>query len=194
MEDCVRIWTPKADIASPSRGRRNFYGGHVKDRFPFDCSRTEPTRRLLLGAPEYIHDTYNPTPCSGFLQFWTVSAMFKLDAPITPAPKLGPRSGYTRLGIFGASKSKELGIIFVHPDWCKKNPVPKNHEFILICEGRDERAKNGRFDDEPGWRYMVMLIEWHGEWAERVAVGWIKKRFLEKALGNGPVWKEIILG
>ncbi|PPQ79026.1 hypothetical protein CVT25_002335 [Psilocybe cyanescens] len=191
-EDCIRIWTPKADVASPSRGPRNFYGGHVQQRFPFDCTRTEPTPRLLAGAPEYIHDTYNPNPGSGFLQFWTVSAMFKLDQASTPSPKLKPKSGYTRLGIFGKG-GLELGNIFVHPDWCKNN-VPKSHEFILICEARDERAQNGRIDDEPGWRYMVMLIEWHGEWAERVAVGWIKKRYLTKALGDGPVWKEIILG
>ncbi|PPQ88578.1 hypothetical protein CVT25_009958 [Psilocybe cyanescens] len=28
-EDCIRTWTPKADVASPSRAPRNFYGGHV---------------------------------------------------------------------------------------------------------------------------------------------------------------------
>ena len=39
-----------------------------------------------------------------------------------------------------------------------------------------------------------MLIEWHGDWAERVAMGWIKKNQLDWALKEGPVWKEIILG
>ncbi|PPQ88582.1 hypothetical protein CVT25_009963 [Psilocybe cyanescens] len=118
--------------------------------------------------------------------------MFKLDQASTPSLKPKLKSGYTRLGIFG-NGDRELGNIFVHPDWCKNN-VPKAHEFILICEGRDERAQSGRIDDEPGWRYMVMLVEWHGEWAERVAVGWIKKRYLTNALGDGPMWKEIILG
>uniref|UniRef100_A0A8H8CGM4 Uncharacterized protein n=1 Tax=Psilocybe cubensis TaxID=181762 RepID=A0A8H8CGM4_PSICU len=194
LEDCIRVWTPKADVAVTSRGPRNFYGGHVQNRFPFDCSRTEPTPRTLTGAPTYTPDAYNPNPGSGFLQFWTVSAMFKLDKAQSPPPKIKPKSGYTMLGIYGDSK-RELGIIYLRPDWCKNN-VPNVFEFIVICEARDERAKDGRMDNEPGWRYMVMLIEWHGEgqWAERVAVGWIKKRYLEKALGDGPVWKEIILG
>jgi len=40
---------------------------------------------------------------------------------------------------------------------------------------------------------MVMLIEWHGEWAERVSAGSIEKHDLYEALGEGQVWKEIIL-
>ncbi|KAF9481738.1 HET-domain-containing protein [Pholiota conissans] len=189
--ECTRIWTPKADPTS-SRGPRNFYGGHVQDRFPFNCTQTVPTPRTLTGAPTYIKDAYHPSPGSGFLQFWTVSAMFKLADPTNRQGQM-PTNRYSHLGIFG-KKDREVGTIFIHPDWCKEN-VPKVHEFILICEGRDKKAEGGlRPDDEPGWRYMVMLIEWHGDWAERIAVGWIKKQHLKRALKNGPVWKEIVLG
>ena len=43
---------------------------------------------------------------------------------------------------------------------------------------------------------MVMLLEWHadGQWATRVTIGAIDKDKLDHALGQGPVWKEIVLG
>jgi hypothetical protein len=93
----------------------------------------------------------------------------------------------------------------------ESNPLPQEREFILLCEGRDKRAEGGRIDDEEGWRYMALLIEWRGEngvrtamglidgvskpmYAERVAIGSIGKEDLKEALRDGPVWKEIILG
>lgn len=94
-------------------------------------------------------------------------------------------------GIFGRD-GRELGIVFINPDWAEVN-IRKIHEFILLCEGRDVRAEYGKIDDEKGWKYKMMLIEWRGDWAERVSIGSIKKRHLGQAL-EGPVWKEIILG
>lgn len=41
---------------------------------------------------------------------------------------------------------------------------------------------------------MAMLIEWHDEWAQRVSVGSIEKHDVGEGLGQGPVWKEILLG
>jgi len=188
-EESVLVWTPDA---SPLSGPRNFYGGQVTKRFPFDCTRTLPTPRKLVGAPEYFEDTHNPTPGSGFLQFWTVSVVFKLNKPTSKDNAVGPRNTRSRLGIFGRD-GRELGIVFVNPEWSDIN-VPKDHEFILLCEGRDDRAQNGKMDHEEGWKFKVMLIEWHGDWAERVSVGSIEKKDLNQALGTGPVWKEIILG
>ncbi|PPQ68541.1 hypothetical protein CVT26_003350 [Gymnopilus dilepis] len=194
--ECRRLWTPKADPNSPAHTARNFYGGHVQeDRFPFDCTQTTPTLRILTGAPTYIRDAYHPSPGSGFLQFSTVSAEFKVAEATSKDEESMPVNGYTRLGIFGR-KDREVGIIFINPTWCKDN-VPKVHEFILICEARDKRVEYGRSpDEERGWRYMVMLIEWHGnnQWAERIAVGWIKKQHLNRALNGGAMWKEIVLG
>lgn len=63
---------------------RNFYGGrHRKDqRFPgIDCQVTDPTPRTLTHAyslPEYTQDLISQSPGSGFLQFWTISAVFEL--------------------------------------------------------------------------------------------------------------------
>jgi hypothetical protein len=173
--------------------QRNFYGGNTQHRFNLDCSQTRPTPRTLVGAPEYFKDTLNPHPGSGFLQFWTVSVTFRLDTPTTPGDGNGPTKADSCFGIFGQN-GKELGNIYVNKSW-KSGHVSGEHEFILLCEGRDERAEDGRDpDDEAGWKYMVMLLEWHGEWAERVSVGSITKSKLNQALGEGPVWKEVILG
>jgi hypothetical protein len=188
--ECVKVWQHSSSSSSP----RNFYGGKIQNRFPLDCSRTLPTQRTLVKAPEYIKDSHNPAPGSGFLQFWTVSATFKVGRPTSQNTDPVPLKGCYRLGIFGHN-GHELGTFIVNPDWPGAKLDQKSCEFILLCEGRDARAEDGRTDDEDGWRYKVMLIEWHdGEWAERVAVGSIGKDDLKQALQPGPVWKEIILG
>lgn len=193
---------------------RNFYGRRVRRRFDgMDCSQVEPTEMVLTDAepPNYVDDILSNHPGSGFLQFWTVSLTLRLAEPTSPDTYQGPPHNRRRLGIFGRS-GRELGTITVQPPWLEANPVPQAREFILVCEGRDERAENGRIDDEDGWRYMAMLIEWRGkdgrrtatgslgcdgrpvQYAERVAIGSIGKTDVGEALGGGPVWKEIILG
>ncbi|KAK3353252.1 hypothetical protein B0T25DRAFT_544069 [Lasiosphaeria hispida] len=58
------------------------YGGEARkrERFDMDCSVTEPTARSLLadGLPVYVEDISAANPGSGFLQFWTVAAVFEL--------------------------------------------------------------------------------------------------------------------
>lgn len=181
-----------------SSTKRNFYGARAHHRFDLDCSRTEPTEKLLAseGAtelPEYSIDILSPQPGSGFLQFWTVSMTLRLDEPTSSADDAGPRHTRRSLGIFGRS-GRELGTVSVQRAWLERNAAPREAEFILLCEGRDKRAENGRIDDEDGWRYKAMLIEWHGDYAERVAIGSIGKGDLGEALGDGMCWKEIILG
>lgn len=195
---CFLVYTH--DKASESSKKKlNFYGAKSHRRFgDLDCSRTEPTERTLkirapTPAPTYTTDILSKRAGSGFLQFWTVSLTLRVDEPTSTAEDVGPAHTQRRLGIFGRS-GHELGTVSVQGDWAKKNPVPAEREFILLCEGRDERAEGGRIDDEEGWRYMAMLIDWHGEYAERVAIGSIGKGDLKEALGDGAVWKEIILG
>ncbi|KIJ36775.1 hypothetical protein M422DRAFT_260866 [Sphaerobolus stellatus SS14] len=190
--DCIRVWNSKKHLTSTKP--KNFYGGNVKSRFPLNCSQTTPTPRKLIGAPIYYRDILNSKsgPLSGFLQFWTVSVTFKLDIPTSKENNSGPKMPGSRIGFYGRD-NRELGILFVDEAWLKDNISKKHHEFILLCEGRDERAKDGREDQEPGWKYMVILIEWQGEWAERVALGSIEKDDLDQTLAPGPVWKEIIL-
>jgi hypothetical protein len=196
---------------SSFKTNRNFYGSRVQHRFEgMDCSRVVPTEVKLAGIklPTYVEDLLSNHSGSGFLQFWTVSLTLRLAEPVTPDTYRGPAHGRQRLGIFGRS-GRELGTISVQPPW---SPDPQEREFILLCEGRDERAENGRIDDEEGWRYMAMLIEWLDNeggkaamgsidsdgrpsmYAERIAIGSIGKGDLKEALGDGPVWKEIILG
>ena len=130
---------------------------------------------------------------SGFLQFWTVSVIFNLDKANSKQRPTDFLNGHSRFGIFSRHGHREIGIVLVHPDWAERN-IPGNHEFILLCEGRDERTDESRIDHEQGWKYKMMLIEWHGDWAERVAIASIYKTDLNQAFGGGPVWKEIILG
>ncbi|RYP08309.1 hypothetical protein DL765_008851 [Monosporascus sp. GIB2] len=175
----------------------NFYGARVRRRFDTDCSQTEPTQRKLgiedTRPPTYSEDVLSQDPGSGFLQFWTVSISLRLAEPTSTEDDVGPKHNRRRLGIFGRN-GQELGTISVHSWWLEKNAIPQVREFILICEGRDKRAEHGKIDNEEGWRYMVMLLEWHGEYAERVALGSIGKEDLKEGLGDGIHWKEIVLG
>lgn len=187
--ECRLVWnaTLKKGVA---HGSRNFYGGQVQSRFSMNCSQTQPTKRKLTGAPTYYPDILSDAPGSGFLQFWTLSVEFQLKRSESEAAHT-PRRGHTQLGIFGSS-GWELGTIQVTDVWLEKSQgLPSTGEFILLCEARDERADGGNYDAEPGWRYKIMLLEWHGEYAERVAVGSINKG---DELEGSPTWKEIILG
>ncbi|KAI1197035.1 HET-domain-containing protein [Nemania serpens] len=192
--ECRLVWDWNAgndDDDEDTREAKNFYGGEIRSRFPVDCSRTRPTERTLMGAPTYYPDILCDAPRSGFLQFWTISVRFRLDKPVSSGDETKNWfRGHTRLGIFGES-GRELGTVSVLDTWLAKSPSPLTGEFIILCEGRDERADDYNYDGEPGWKYKVMLLEWHGEYAERVAVGSINKG---DELEGSPVWKEIILG
>jgi len=202
-EEVNRVWSPS------SSKHEDFYGSDVPNRFPFDCSKTLPTPRTLdpRFAPKYTEDTFNPSPGSGFLQFWTVSTMFYLDKPTSkdpPARDTVQALGFSRTGIFGCD-GREVGIVQMPPDWAEAN-VPKLHEFIFLCEGGDPMVP--RTEEEIVWKYQIMLIEWGAhQWAERVAVSSIEKKDLNQGFGTGhvggrlvkstypgAVWKEIILG
>ncbi|KAH7000936.1 heterokaryon incompatibility protein-domain-containing protein [Ilyonectria destructans] len=215
--DCKRLLrrnNVNGRVGSSFKANRNFYGSRPQRRFGgLDCSRVEPTKLVLtdINPPTYVDDTLSNHSGSGFLQFWTVSLTLRLAEPISPDTYRGPVHRRKRLGIFGRS-GRELGTITVQPPWLEDNPVPEEREFILLCEGRDKRAENGMCDNEEGWRYMAMLIEWRDKeggkttmgsiicdnkpsmYAERVSIGSIGKMDLKEALGDGPVWKEIILG
>ncbi|KAI1086130.1 HET-domain-containing protein [Rostrohypoxylon terebratum] len=182
---------------------KNFYGGSVRKRFRLDCSQTEPTARTLTSAdpgtlrpPEYLFDTTSVRPCSGFLQFWTVSAIFEIAETRTPwTDKLGQSQPQGKvLGIFGKSEA-ELGLVAVPAAWLEKNPLPCRREFLLLCEARDVRAENkDRDTDDHEWRYRVMLLEPKGQYYERVTIGSIGRGDEEDSFGEGPRWKEFILG
>ncbi|KDR66520.1 hypothetical protein GALMADRAFT_259000 [Galerina marginata CBS 339.88] len=185
--ECVKVWQHSS---SESRSR-NFYGVKTKDRHLFNRSETLPTPQTLIKAPEYIQDNNSPAPGSGFLQFWTVSVMFEVGPPTSEYLDSVPLNGCYRLGIFGHN-GREVGTVIFNAEWPSAKPIHKTHEFILLCEGKDGTGK-GSVHSTP-WVYKVMLIEWHGKWAERIALGSIGKSDLREALPPGPVWKEIILG
>ncbi|KAK4197113.1 HET-domain-containing protein [Triangularia verruculosa] len=191
--------------------RRNFYGQRFqKGRFgDINCSRREPTKVVLtsINPPTYAPDIISHHSGSGFLQFWTLSLILRTSEPTTVDTYQGPPDKRKRLGIFDSS-GREVGTIRVQPSWIDEHPAPEEREVILLCEARDERAEDdGLVDEEPGWRYMVMMLEWRDAdggrhaagsipsmYAERVAVGSIGKADWSESLGAGPVWKEVILG
>jgi hypothetical protein len=210
---CTRLVRHQHGSIIHQKESTNFYGSDIRKRFNLDSSQTKPSEIVWkdLKPPTYVDDILSNHKGSGFLQFWTVSLILQLNEPVSRDEERGPTDKRQRLGIYGRSE-RELGTIRVQPSWLQSNPIPQEREFILICEGRDNRAENGRDNDEKGWRYMAMLLEWVGEkgvrsvtgsiesadkkhaYAERVAIGSIGRHDLIEALGDGPVWKEIILG
>jgi len=199
---CVRIWEDPTKTPSPEKGplNYNFYGGKIQDRFAIDCSRTVPTPKTLMHAPRYYKDIANSG--SGFLQFWTVSVKFNLATPTSEAPRISftsriPTPRDVRVGVFGRD-GYELTALILDKEWYNRPGRADMHEFILLCESRDEGPRNFSTDpDDPNsWKYSILLIEMHEsvQWAERVSLGSIAKKDLNQALGEGPTWKEIILG
>lgn len=81
--ECVPIWRHGGGKDGAAE-ERNFYGGPPRkdERFPgIDCSATDPTPRTLTsaeGLPQYTEDLISEYPGSGFLQFWTISAVLEL--------------------------------------------------------------------------------------------------------------------
>ncbi|PPQ95893.1 hypothetical protein CVT26_015579 [Gymnopilus dilepis] len=190
IEHCELVWAPKKHRSSTTP--RNFYGSHLQQRFPFECDRTTPAARTLVGAAMYFDDTHNPSPGSGILQFWTVAMKFRLQDMVDSGTGGASEAAFSKAGLFGRD-GERIGAILLNPAWHAAN-VPGTHEFILLCEGRDEREEHGRIDGEEGWKYRLMLIEWRGSWFERVALSSMAKEILDQGLEGGAVWKEIVLG
>ena len=246
---------------------RNLYGGASRkgERFlGIDCSATDPTPRTLTsaeGLPEYTEDLISEYPGSGFLQFWTISAVFELrfvgagddgayghraavqtsesgsseesssdgewadvvgsdeedggseDLPPADATLGGEEEDAgdddfdpdkqpgVKL-IIGGKSGRALGRIYV-PRWWEgvaeldgAAGAAHQYEFILLCEARDERAKDfQRVDEDGGWRYRVMLVESksEGQYFERIAIGSIELGDLGEAV-KPLEWKEWVLG
>jgi hypothetical protein len=193
---CSLVYKHKRSSAD---SQQNFYGGPIRKRFPFDCSQTKPTPRILteFEPKEYYFDVISTRPYSGYLQFWTVSAVFEIAETKTPWPEEGVRPPGKQLGIIGKS-GDELGLIMVPTAWLKENPAPCKREFLLICEARDARAADNKDadTDDHEWRYRVMLVEpkAKGEYYERVTIGSIGRGDEMDSFGEGPCWKEFILG
>ncbi|KAA8909376.1 heterokaryon incompatibility protein-domain-containing protein [Sphaerosporella brunnea] len=198
--DCRLLFTAPETASSSTT---NLYGGPAlnQQRFPFlNCTRTKPTLRILKEPPKYI-DPLSSVPATGFLQFWTVSATFYISAG---KEARGTARGYCYCDILDRN-GLLAGKIFVPADWYSKN-APGEHELLLLSEGKDLALKEegynavveaAKYEDEQDvgeWNiYNVMLTQWCGEWAERVAIGGLYRRALKQALSPGPQWKEIVL-
>jgi hypothetical protein len=75
---------------------------------------------------------------------------FRLGTSTTGQDDRGPTKKDTQFAIYGQS-GKEIGHIYVNEGW-RSGDIIGEHEFVLLCEGRDKRAEDGRDpDDEVGW-------------------------------------------
>jgi hypothetical protein len=124
------------------------------------------------------------------LQFWTVSAIFRLgnvDTLEKAASLLGENNvlcGQVHFDNFAEPTFFESSGPF---------------EVILLSETCFPLFKredwNIDIDDSktPAF-YNVMLHEWRGTLAERRGVEGIYKKAVSQSLSPGPIWKEILLG
>lgn len=83
-------------------------------------------------------------------------------------------------------------------DGFDEHPPARDAEFILLSKtipsDHDLRELGlKRFLDSKEV-YMIMLIEWVGDVAERRGIGFMDAIEVQNSMAPGPVWKEIILG
>jgi len=189
-QECIRIWTPDKQERElkPDSNWTNFYGipSALKSQFPCDCSCTLPTPCTIIDAPKCFEDSHTSSNLngSGYLQFWTVSANYRISLSrnknVENDPKLAQiiRSDREKhleprvlVGIFDYN-GREIGTILVPQEWYQENVVQTQshndtYEFLLLCEGMPATPESplAEWDDKGGeeWKYMVMMIEWHGQ-------------------------------
>jgi hypothetical protein len=131
------------------------------------------------------------------LQFWTISVKLRLRK-------------------FGVSSVHRVNLVDAKDEWCGQLRLPhdfepqygKAAELILLATIDDHhileenaRMFNGVESLGPSPRkdpclpdfYRVLWIQWHGDIAERVAVGEIHESALRRPVEGKAAWKEIIL-
>ncbi|KND88387.1 hypothetical protein TOPH_07027 [Tolypocladium ophioglossoides CBS 100239] len=153
------------------RRRHNF-----QPRVPlsFSTVRTAPTEHLSMPG------TMPPYP---LLQFWTLSAFYKLaDVNVLLGScTLRDRHG-TKCGIMMLDGFEES------PLFDSAGPF----EVILLSESDESFQVTRSFD--PWQCYNVMLLEWNQGVAERRGMGRLMQTAVNASFSPGPAWKEIMLG
>lgn len=165
---------------------RSEFNPHDRFEIMGDASRTEPTI--------YPQPTSQNLREYSLLQFWTVSVLLSLTRHQEQAD--------WRADIFNRD-GKQCGQINLHQPL--DETIVGVHEFLLLSESKYFAQPTGIL---PGgslplpakndWGfYWVMLIRrnpFDPMVAERRGIGQIAASALRKGLGEGPAWKEIVLG
>jgi len=176
------VWDPAAnelfplgDMSYPGyRKRRPFRG---PSGVSINSTRTSPTQEL----------DGDPMPKTEYplLQFWTVSAHFRVQLEVTSAA-----GGKAR--IVTAQGTLAGRILLDGIEETDMFSTQDTFEFILLSR----TMRRGSLDSpqDPKFGYYVMLLEWKGRITERRGLGLLDISALANCLPPGPQWKEIILG
>ena len=175
------VWDPAAnelfplgDMSYPGyRKRRPFRG---PPGVSINSTRTSPTQAL----------DGDPIPKSEYplLQFWTVSAHFRVQLEVASAA-----SGKARIV---TAQGTLAGHIWL--DGMEETDMfstQDTFEFILLSR---TMRRDTLDTQDPKAGYYVLLLEWKGRIAERRGLGLLDMSALANCLPPGPQWKEIILG
>ncbi|KAK1755499.1 heterokaryon incompatibility protein-domain-containing protein [Echria macrotheca] len=175
------VWDPAANEQFPL-GDMSFPG--YRKRRPFrgppgvsiNSTRTSPTQEL---DGDSMPRTEYP-----LLQFWTVSARFRMQLEVASAG-----TGEARIM---TTQGTLAGLILL--DGMEETDMfstQDSFEFILLSR---TMGRSPWSTQEPEEGYYVMLLEWKGPVAERRGLGVLDISALANCLPPGPQWKEIILG
>ncbi|KAK4445539.1 heterokaryon incompatibility protein-domain-containing protein [Podospora aff. communis PSN243] len=177
-----RVWDPEAnkqfplgDMSYPGYRKRNPFQAPLD--VSIDSTRTFPTQRV---DGDTIHIAGYP-----LLQFWTVSARFRMQLEATSAAT-GEARILTTHGTFAG---------YIMLDGLEETDMFSSQvsfEFILLSRTMQRNPWRKTQDPEAG--YYVMLLEWKGPIAERRGLGVLDISELANCLPPGPQWKEIVLG
>lgn len=174
--------------------------------------RNEFTRTL----PEYPYSVSINEPGSQndqqfsdlrFLQFWTLSAHFRLERRSGPFNSISSNVGRNldRVGISDC-KGDWCGTIVLDHRWLNKQDEldpRKKHQFIALSDakGFDEKEEYAGWTyyipkerEQSEWDlYYVMLIETEGDISQRVGIGKVFKQAFYNSFAPGRRWDEFIL-
>lgn len=178
------VWDPSSRQRMPIPGPEFGYGGR-RQRFPFrrQCNWHE---QCETAASETLPRSIK-LPEYAILQFWTATCFYAITEsnPLTGGARLmgsdGQPCGYLFMDgledsvFFQSNPVCEFALLSLVGSW-DWNRISDRWEF-----GRDDNACH------------VMCLEWNHGVAERRGLGVISLSSLDRTLGPGPQWKEILL-
>ncbi|KAF2464175.1 HET-domain-containing protein [Lindgomyces ingoldianus] len=176
-------------------------------RFGFRPRNFAPTpdmlpRRLDKLEPQRKHIRY--------LQFWTISAYFKIEPDTSAVLKFSSfdpenTGNGLRLFLLRDASGQTCGWVLLDEGWTERaaREDVSLQEFILLSEGQNPTTERSPYVVHPSnggepvndfQEFNAVMISWTGGIAERAGLGRIVKGALWRTCKRGMKWKEILLG